>query len=217
MKKTKKIRRRFVQTAAWCCSFLLLAAPLAAQEQKNTLSPAQLQKQRMEMMQKIMQAKMRRSGGTGWTPTAWQQTLPAIKIKEGETAKEYSFTELIKADGYLCPGSARAYKALQVALPLLYPDEVPVKADLEITYGASVCTEMVYIYFMQGATTPEHLVFDKSIQNRIISVRRISTGKKVTITFAPSGVRGHHPAAAQAGDVILRARENNGMTVRVEG
>ncbi|MCW5209108.1 hypothetical protein VU10_02695 [Desulfobulbus sp. US1] len=86
-------------------------------------------------MRKMMQERMRQSGESiwGWEPTAWQKTLPAIVVQDGGTTQEYSFVDLIQADGYLCPGSARAYKALEVALPLLYKGTPPVKGDFKIT------------------------------------------------------------------------------------
>ncbi|MCI5150402.1 MAG: hypothetical protein D3916_13625, partial [Candidatus Electrothrix sp. MAN1_4] len=102
-------------------------------------------------MRKMMMQKMRRSGGTiwEWEPTEWQKTLPALTVQDKGVTKAYSFTDLINADGYLCPGSARAYKALQVALPILYKNSTPIKGDFKITHGASMCTSLVYDFFMQ--------------------------------------------------------------------
>lgn len=167
-------------------------------------------------MRKMMVEKMRRSGGTGWEPTAWQKTLPAIVIQEGNAIKEYSFTDLINADGYLCLGSARAYKALQLALPILYKNSTPVKGDFKITYGASICTSLVYDFFMQDYTDKKFLEMDKSIKQKLIILERFSTGKKVTVTFPFSTIRGHTPAAAQAGDVILHAQDGDGVKLYVE-
>ncbi|MCI5159545.1 MAG: hypothetical protein D3906_14160, partial [Candidatus Electrothrix sp. AUS1_2] len=97
-------------------------------------------------MRKMMQEKMRQSGESlwGWEPTEWQKGLPAIAVQDKGVTKSYSFTDLIEADGYLCPGSARAYKALEVALPLLYEGSTPVKGDFKITHGAALCTSLVY-------------------------------------------------------------------------
>jgi hypothetical protein len=170
-------------------------------------------------MRKIMQEKMRQSGESiwGWEPTEWQKILPNIKVQDGGTIQEYSFTDLIQADGYLCPGSARAYKALQVALPVLYGNSTPVKGDFKITYGAALCTSLVYDFFMQGYTDKKFFELDMSIKEKLITIQRLSTGKKVTVTFAPSGgIRGHDQVAADAGDVILHAEEGDGMTIYVE-
>jgi hypothetical protein len=173
-------------------------------------------------MRKMMMKKMRQSGEKmwEWEPTEWQKTLPPIVVQEGEVIREYSFTELIESDGYLCPGSARAYKALQVALPILYENSTPIKGDFKITHGASMCTSLVYDFFMEGYTDNANKKFlerDTSLQKKIISVERLSTGKKVTVVFAPSEVRGHDKAAALAGDKILRAQKGQGMKVYVEG
>lgn len=167
-------------------------------------------------MRKKMVEKMRRSGGTGWEPTAWQKTLPAIVVQEGNAIKEYSFTDLINADGYLCLGSARAYKALQLALPILYKNSPPIKGDFKITYGASICTSLVYDFFMQDYIDKKFLEMDKSIKQKLITLERLSTGKKVTVIFPPSTIRGHNPAAAQAGDVILHAQDGDGVRIYVE-
>ena len=169
-------------------------------------------------MRKMMMEKMRRSGGNiwGWEATEWQKTLPDIAVQDKGATQKYSFTDLIKADGYLCPGSARAYKALQVALPILYENSTPVKGDFKITHGAALCTSLVYDFFMQGYTDKKFLELDSSIRDKLIRIERLSTGKKVTVVFPFSDIRGHTPEAAKAGDIILRAREGDGMTIHVE-
>ena len=169
-------------------------------------------------MRKMMQEKMRRSGQSmwGWEPTAWQKTLPPIMVQEKGTNKSYSFTDLIEADGYLCLGSARAYKALQVALPILYKDSTPVKGDFKITHGPALCTSLVYDFFMEGYTDKAFLELDSSLKEKLISIERLSTGKKVTIVFPPSTIRGHDKVAAEAGDVILHAQDGQGMTISVQ-
>ena len=172
-------------------------------------------------MRKMMMEKIRQSGEKiwRWEPTEWQKTLPPIVVQEGDTIKEYSFTKLIEADGYLCPGSARAYKALQVALPILYKNSTPIKGDFKITHGAAMCTSLVYDFFMGGDTEKagkKLLELDTSLKEKLISIQRLSTGKKVTVVFPFSSIRGHDQAAAEAGDVILRAKKGQGMTVYVE-
>ncbi|MCI5120338.1 MAG: hypothetical protein D3908_03920, partial [Candidatus Electrothrix sp. AUS4] len=139
-------------------------------------------------MRKMMQEKMRQSGESiwGWDPTAWQKTLPPIVVQDKGATRSYSFTELIEADGYLCPGSARAYKALQVALPILYGDSTPVKGDFKITHGAALCTSLVYDFFMEGYTDQAFLELDSSLKEKLISIKRLSTGKKVTVIFPPT-------------------------------
>ncbi|MDU9047793.1 MAG: hypothetical protein Q3M30_03010 [Candidatus Electrothrix sp. Rat3] len=169
-------------------------------------------------MRKMMQERMRQSGESiwGWEPTEWQKTLPIIRVLDGAAIQEYSFTDLINADGYLCPGSARAYKTLQVVLPLLYEDTTPVKGDFKITHGAALCTSLVYDFFMQGYTDKKFLELDTTIKEKLITIERLSTGKKITVVFLPSIIRGHDQAAAEAGDVLLRAEEGQGMTIHVQ-
>jgi len=153
-----------------------------------------------------------------WTATKWQKTLPPVSVEEKGKQKEYKFLALIKADGYLCPGSARAYKTLQVALPMLFENITPIKGDFKITYGPSDCTTKVYKYFMKNFTSKKYLELDKSIVGRTIIISRISTGRKVIITYdSSSGSQGHDPEGAKAGDVILHAEDGNGMSIINQG
>ncbi|MCI5145047.1 MAG: hypothetical protein D3923_05830 [Candidatus Electrothrix sp. AR3] len=150
-----------------------------------------------------------------WEPTLEQQSLPAILVEENGVKKEYTFVDLIRADGYLCPGSAKAYKTLQVALPLLYQDTLPIKGDFKIILSSSPCMIRVYYYFMENFDSKEYLEIDTVKKGKSITISRISTGKKVTITYPPGGSRGHSPSAAQAGDAILHAEDGKGMTISI--
>ena len=188
-------------------SFCLLVSQVQADAQSNTKVDMSAE------IRKFMMEKMRGTGGTAWQPTEWEKTLPSIKVKQEDKIHEYTFSDLIKADGYLCPGSARAYKALQVGLPLLYENTVPVLGDFTISYGASICAAMVYTFFMEDFAIKEYLNIDPAIKDKSITLNRISTGEKVTISFQPTEKRGHTPSSAQAGDVILRAENGVGMTV----
>ncbi|MCI5166630.1 MAG: hypothetical protein D3903_11180 [Candidatus Electrothrix sp. GM3_4] len=90
------------------------------------------------------------------------------------------------------------------------------KGDFKIIHSASFCTSLVYDLFMQEFTDKKFLKMDKTIKKQLITIQRLSTGKKVTVVFAPSAIRGHNPAAAEAGDVILHAQEGKGLTIYVE-
>jgi hypothetical protein len=136
-------------------------------------------------------------------------------VDEKGTQKAYTFRKLIEADGYLCPGSARAYKTLQVALPLLYKDTIPVKGDFQIIYGPSDCATRVYKYFMKKFIKKEYLTLDKSMKGMESMVIRKSTGMKVRITFDPPADNGHNPKGAKAGDVILKAKNGDGMKIDI--
>jgi hypothetical protein len=212
--------KKKIGIASACCFCLLVSSTQIYAQVDAQIDVPTVAKEHLEMtqerIQKIMRKKMQRSGGTIWTPTEWQKTLSAITVRQGGQTRDYAFADLIKADGHLCPGSARAYKALQVALPLLYDHTVPVKGDFKITYGASPCTARVFNFFMQGFTAKAYLESDPSTRGNSITISRISTGKKVETTYALSGVRGHHSAGAQAGDVILHAEDGDGMAIRRE-
>jgi hypothetical protein len=148
-----------------------------------------------------------------WSATEWQKRLPAIVVEEKGKTKKYSFINLIEADGYLCPGSARAYKTLQVALPLLYKDTMPVKGDFQIIYGDSDCATKVYKYFMGKYKKKEYLTLDKSMKGMECIIIRKSTGMKVRTTFDPPAHNRHNAKGAKAGDVILKAKNGAGMKV----
>ena len=62
------------------------------------------------------------------------ETLGAFKAGEG--ILEYSFIETVKMAGHACPTVSGAYLCCQEALNLLYPGEIPVRGNIEITiYG----------------------------------------------------------------------------------
>ena len=149
-----------------------------------------------------------------WEMTEYQKELPPIEILEAGVVKAYSFRQLIEADGYLCPGSARAYKALLIALPYLYVDETLETGDLKIEYGPSACAEKVFGWFMN--LHDGNLVQDESLMGREIIVSRIATDERVHIVFDEPDADGHNPEGAAAGDAVLRAEDGNGMTI-VEG
>lgn len=145
-----------------------------------------------------------------WNPASnWQKQLPAIKVEEKGQLKEYSFVELIRADGYLCPGSAKAYKVLKDGLPLLFGNAPPVKDDFKITYSpAAECTEKVFKHFMQGFSTEKHLEADLELSNKTILISRLSTGEQVQITYPPLKEKD-----GKGGDIILHMEDGKGMTI----
>ncbi len=183
-----------------------------AREKKKAEEAEAARRKAEEAMEQVKRQWRQRAA---WEPTEQQKRLPAIKVKRDNTVQKYTFTDLIRADRYLCPGSARAYKTLQVALPLLYKDTVPVKGDFKITYGFSPCTARTYSFFMGDFNTKEYLAIGPDL-GKAITIERMSTGKKVTVSYDPSEVRGHNPAAAQVSDKILYAEDGNGMTIHIE-
>jgi len=141
-----------------------------------------------------------------WEATSWQSSLPPIVV----TNKQYSFEELIRADGYLCPGSAMAYKTLQTALPLLFAGATPAQDDFTISYGPSECSQKVFNYAMGSNSA-----LDSSLLGREQIVTRTSTGVRVRIVYDKPATDGHTPEAAAAADLILRATDGAGMKVEV--
>jgi len=62
------------------------------------------------------------------------ETLGAFKIKDAVV--DYTFMDVVKLAGHVCPATAGAYLCCQKALKQLYPDEIPVRGDITVTiYG----------------------------------------------------------------------------------
>jgi len=52
------------------------------------------------------------------------------------SAIEYSYVDVVKMAGHACPTTAAAYECCRAALSRLYPDETPVRGQIEVTvYG----------------------------------------------------------------------------------
>ena len=127
---------------------------------------------------------------------------------------EFSFQSLINADGYLCPGSARSYKTLLTALPVLFGDSLPALGDFRIAYGPSDCSTRVFQYFISStAPIEEYLALDESMLGREHIVTRISTGEAVRIVYSIPSADGHTPEGAEAGDLVLSAEDGEGMQI----
>ena len=63
------------------------------------------------------------------------ETLGAIRRKGA--ALDYTFVEVVKLAGHACPTTASAYECCRAALKRLYPDQTPVRGEIEVTvYGA---------------------------------------------------------------------------------
>lgn len=63
------------------------------------------------------------------------ETLGAIRRKGA--AIDYTFIEVVKLAGHACPTTASAYECCRAMLKRLYPDQTPVRGDIEVTvYGA---------------------------------------------------------------------------------
>lgn len=150
-----------------------------------------------------------------WSPTSWQKKLPSIVINKDNHTRKYSFVKLIEADGYLCPGSARSYKTLLTALPLLFGEHMPDMEDITIHYTLSPCSEKVYKYFLGSSLCRSHLRNNENLEGRQHMIERNSTGKKILITYTIPDANGHTPESARAGDKVLKATDGDGMVVKI--
>ncbi|WP_135820760.1 hypothetical protein [Halostella litorea] len=82
-------------------------------------------------------------------PTPWQRLADADPIEVRDPLAELlgmvpegeplvvRFPEVAKSAGHACPAVAGAYRATQLALAELYPDELPVRSQVAVTVGGS--------------------------------------------------------------------------------
>jgi hypothetical protein len=59
------------------------------------------------------------------------ETLGAFK--QIDAVVDYTFIDVVKLAGHVCPATAGAYLCCQKALKQLYPDEIPVRGDITVT------------------------------------------------------------------------------------
>jgi len=81
--------------------------------------------------------------------TPWQRLASAEPIRIRDPLAEVlamvpegeplvvTFADVAKAAGHACPAVAGAYRSTQLALERLYPDEYPVRSDIEVVVGGT--------------------------------------------------------------------------------
>lgn len=116
-----------------------------------------------------------------------------------------TFEEVVTAVGHACPAVAGAYRSTQLALERLYPEERPVRSEIEVTVGGSPETHGVgpmanVIRHVTGAADEtgfagfggyggrdELLTFgDVDGPGRSFRFERTDTGDAVTVSFEPA-------------------------------
>lgn len=127
-------------------------------------------------------------------------------VDEGEPLV-FSFADVAKAAGHACPAVAGAYRATQLALDALYPDDHPVRSEIRVTVDgdpsdpglgpmASVVTHVTgaddetgFVGF-GGYGGRENLRSFGSVggpaDGRTFAFERTDTGDGVRITFSPA-------------------------------
>lgn len=132
------------------------------------------------------------------------ETLGAVE--KGDTLS-YSFADCVKYAGHVCPSVASAYKITQIALKALYPNETPVRGEIEVilhggrTEGAIGPIGQVIQYITGAATETgfnglggrfvraEKFVYEEGspLAGNGISAhfRRVDTGREVLATGMP--------------------------------
>jgi hypothetical protein len=137
---------------------------------------------------------------------------------------EIEYADLVQVAGHSCPTAAGAYRLAQVGLDALYPDELPVRGDIEVlvpgpredsTYGllARLLSTVTGAAQADGFPGLGDGIGDR--RNRLhydafeapgpaptVRFRRRDTGETVAVTYRLSDVPGEDPALEHLGAVI---------------
>jgi len=121
---------------------------------------------------------------------------------------EFSYLDIVKAAGHSCPTVAGAYLMTRVALNTLYPDQLPVRGGIFVSFKdnseegvagviANVVTQITGATATSGfkgigGNFVRHglMTFEAGI-NSDARFKRLDTGVTVDVTYDPSGVPGN--------------------------
>jgi hypothetical protein len=137
----------------------------------------------------------------------------------------YTYGDAVKLAGHSCPAVSGAYKMTQIALKELYPDETPVRGEIQVTFKGGVDHKVngpisQVVSLITGAA-PESgfgglgggrynrknlLTYDDKSESSPESVcsavfERKDTGKKIEITYSNYML----PANPKMGDLMPKA------------
>lgn len=138
-------------------------------------------------------------------------------LRPGGTIR-YGYEDAVKLAGHSCPTVARAYLMTGVALRALYPGELPVRGELEVTIGGEAgdghtgpASQVVGL--LTGAARETGfgglagrfrrqglLSFDPALKGAM-RFRRTDTGAAVEVTFDRAGI----PASPEFGPLMSAA------------
>ncbi|QOS13480.1 FmdE domain protein (plasmid) [Haloferax gibbonsii] len=149
--------------------------------------------------------------------TPWQRLASAEPIRIRDPLAEVlgmvpegdplvvTFVDVAKAAGHACPAVAGAYRSAQLALDRIYPNEYPVRSDVEVTVGGDpgepglgpMANVVRHITGAAGETgfagfggfggRENHLTFGNvDGPGRTFRFERSDTGAAVVISFDPS-------------------------------
>ncbi|WP_436925033.1 hypothetical protein [Halosimplex amylolyticum] len=127
-----------------------------------------------------------------------------------------TYEDVVKAAGHSCPTAAGAYRIAQVGLDALYPDDYPVRGDVEV-HAAGPRDDATYgvtgrlLSFVTGAAEDDGFgglaggyggrrdllrfdAFDPDTSAPTVRFRRTDTGETVEVTYHVSDVPDGGPA-----------------------
>ncbi len=121
---------------------------------------------------------------------------------------EFSYLDVVKTAGHSCPTVAGAYLITLVGLKALYPDEMPQRGEIFVSFKETAAEGVAgvignVITQITGATTTSGfkgiggnfarhslMEFESDIPSSV-KFKRLDTGATVEVTYDPSGVPGH--------------------------
>jgi len=113
--------------------------------------------------------------------------IPSVTVRqpEGGSPTTITFEDAGRPHGGICPGVALGYRACQIALDRLYPNEIPTKGDLFVVTSISKACPVDVVTHITGARYGKDLVFDPAIGDSsfIFAGKSGKTAVKLTSRF----------------------------------
>ncbi len=121
---------------------------------------------------------------------------------------EFSYLDIVKTAGHSCPTVAGAYLITLAGLKALYPDDVPVRGEIFVSFKETAAEGVAgvignVITQITGATTTSGfkgiggnfarhslMEFEADI-NASVRFKRLDTGATVDVTYDPSSIPGN--------------------------
>jgi hypothetical protein len=121
---------------------------------------------------------------------------------------EFTYLDIVKSAGHSCPTVSGAYLVTIKALKLLYPNEIPTRGAIEVSLKGDMkqgvigvisnvitqitgATELSGFKGLNGKFARNNLMHFNADIDGEIEFKRVDNGKKVTLNYDPSCVKGN--------------------------
>ena len=141
-------------------------------------------------------------------PIRLQDKLSAMLGSVDDGLVEFTYLDIVKTAGHSCPTVAGAYLSTLVGLKALYPDELPVRGEIFVSFKATAAEGVAgvignVVSQITGATATsgfkgiggkfarhDLMEFEADIPGSV-RFKRLDTGDVVDVAYDPSGVPGN--------------------------